>query len=129
MASYWVYLSSEVSANRVVIVLSRIVICDDAQPLALVPLLDVGHRDGSPVRGGAAVSGQRAGPVAGPAIISLLTMCSPLSLMVPGPPGHLRLLAVIRTLGAGGDGAIVATGRCQVSFVTQFKFKCFHFLW
>ena len=129
MASYWVYLSSEVSANRVVIVLSRIVIGDDAQPLALVSLLDVGHRDGSPVRGGAAVSGQGAGPVASPAIISLLTMCSPLSLMVPGPPSHLRLLAVIRTLGTGGDGAIVATGRCQVSFVTQFKFKCFHFLW
>ena len=123
MASYWVYLSSEVSANRVVIVVSGIVICDDAQPL--VPLLDVGHGDGPPVGGGAAVPGQGAGPVAGP---RGLTMASPRA-MVPGPLSDQRLLAVIGALGARGDGAVVATGRCQVSFVTQFKFKCFHFLW
>ena len=136
MASYWVYLSSEVSANRVVIVLSGIVICDEAEPgaalqtlLALAP--DVGHGDGPPVLGGAGVPGQGARPVGvtiGPRAW-LLTMCPvPGAVIAPAPGAHTGLLTLIRALGARGDGATVATGRCQVSFVTQFKFKCFHFL-
>ncbi len=89
MASYWVYLPSEVSANRVVIVLSGIVICDDAD-LALAP--DVGHGDGAPVLGRGAVSGQGAGPA-----VVTIARARP----VPGVPGPV--LAVIRALGAGGD--------------------------
>ena len=92
MASYWVYLPSEVSANRVVIVLSGIVICDDAD-LALAP--DVGHGDGAPVLPSAAVSGQGARP-------AVLTIggAGP----VPGEPGEPGpVLAVIGALGAGGD--------------------------
>lgn len=134
MASYWVYLSSEVSANRVVIVLSGIVICDDADSalqalLALAP--DVGHGDGPPVLGGAGVPGQGARPgVTRVPRAPLVTMCPvPGAVMAPPPPGaHTRLLTLIGALGARGDGAAVATGRCRVSFVTQFKFKCFHFL-
>ena len=86
MAPYWVYLSSEVSANRVVIALSRIVVCD---LLSLPP--DVGQGDGAPGLRHARVPGQGARPVAGPAW--------------PGPRGppvmlsHTRLLAVVRALG------------------------------
>ena len=89
MASYWVYLPSEVSANRVVIVLSGIVICDDAD-LALAP--DVGHGDGALVLPSTAVSGQGARP-------GVLTIggAGP----VPGEPGPV--LALIGALGAGGD--------------------------
>ena len=84
MAPYWVYLSSEVSANRVVIALSRIVVCDAARP-ALLPLPpDVGQGDGAPVLRHARVPGQGARPVAGPACVML---------------SHTRLLAVVRALG------------------------------
>ena len=91
MAPYWVYLSSEVSANRVVIALSRIVVCDDARPALLSLPPDVGQGDGAPVLRHARVPGQGARPVAGPAW--------------PGPRGppvmlsHTRLLAVVRALG------------------------------
>ena len=78
MAPYWVYLSSEVSANRVVIALSRIVVCD----LSLPP--DVGQGDGAPGLRHARVPGQGARPVAGPACVML---------------SHTRLLAVVRALG------------------------------
>ena len=135
MASYWVYLSSEVSANRVVIVLSGIVICDDADPraglhalLALAP--DVGHGDGPPVLRGAGVPGQGARPVGVTIAQARVLTMSPVPPVMAGPPpgADTGLLALIGALGARGDGAAVATGRCRVSFVTQFKFKCFHFL-
>ena len=82
MAPYWVYLSSEVSANRVVIALSRIVVCD----LSLPP--DVGQGDGAPGLRHARVPGQGARPVAGPAWPLSCVMLS-----------HTRLLAVVRALG------------------------------
>ena len=88
MAPYWVYLSSEVSANRVVIALSRIVVCDGARPALLSLPPDVGQGDGAPGLRHARVPGQGARPVAGPAW--------PLScVMLP----HTRLLAVVRALG------------------------------
>ena len=87
MAPYWVYLSSEVSANRVVIALSRIVVCDDARPALLSLPPDVGQGDGPPVLGHARVPGQGARPVAGPAWPSYVML------------SHTRLLAVVRALG------------------------------